>query len=178
MTNSIDQQIHGHFQTLLQSTNGRERGHARRQLLELDHTILIDSLVKMIGTTTDPETLAYAAELIVESEDKQRARLILPLLNSEDTLLRRHICGLLGNCGDRIAADPLIDRLREDPSSDVRTIAAYALGKIGERSALSALTWARDHDASVDFEKRSVHENAIKAINKIEHRSPSASDQP
>ena len=73
----------------------------------------------------------------------------------------------MGNCRDEIAIDPLIERLQNDASADVRVVAAFALGKIGHKRSLSALNWAKDHDFSPDFEGRTVSEEAILAIDEI-----------
>jgi HEAT repeat protein len=163
-----ENQIYEYLKILKGSNDARARINVRRELLESDQKILVEILEKIIRDETDVEILAYTAELIVESDVSETARRILPLIRFTDHVLRRHVCGLLGNCRDEVAIDPLIERLQTDESADVRVAAAYALGKIGHKSSLSALNWAKDHDFSPDFEGRTVSEESILAINEIE----------
>src|SRR5688572_27145162 len=91
-------QIYDRLKILRDSNDVRVRIDARRELIESDQNILIELLDKLIKNETDVEILAYAAELIAESNDKKRADRILPLIQHVDPVLRRHVCGLLGNC--------------------------------------------------------------------------------
>jgi|SRR5688572_7811024 len=168
MSNLTNLQFKELFQVLQDSMDAKAREHAREKLLEIDEEILIGFLGKVVKNDTDTEVLAYAAELIVDSNNKQRANYILPLLQYKDPILRRHICGLLGNCRDKVAVDPLIEKLQSDASADVRVIAAYALGKIGDRKALPFLTRARTA-LSFDFEGVTVSKEASYAIDEIEN---------
>jgi len=154
---------------LKDSNDTRLRIKVRQELIELDQRILVEILSKIINTEVDAEVLAYAAELIVDSDDKEKAHRILPLIRFADPALRQHVCGLLGNCNDDLAIDPLVERLQKDESVDVRIAAAYALGKIGNKRALKVLNWAKDHDFSADFEGRTVSEISRMAIDEITH---------
>lgn len=162
-----ENEIYERLRILKYSDDARIRIKARQELSELEQKPLVEVLEKIITNETDIEILAYSAELIVESKDTEKARRILPLIRSADASLRRHICGLLGNCRDEIAIAPLIERLQNDESPDVRVAAAHALGEIGHKRSLPALERARTHDFSHDFEGRTVSEEAIQAINKI-----------
>lgn len=167
-----EHQLKGYFKILLDSMDARARMQARSRLLEADESILVEFLDTIIKTETDTAALAYAAELIVESNIGQKANHILLLVQSLDSVLRRHICGLLGNCRDKVALDILIERLQSDVSADVRVVAAYALGKIGDRKALPILIWAKDYDLSIDFEGVVVSQQANRAIDEIENQTP------
>jgi len=164
-------QIYDRLKILRDSNDVRVRIDARRELIESDQNILIELLDKLIKNETDVEILAYAAELIAESNDKKRADRILPLIQHVDPVLRRHVCGLLGNCGDEVAIDALIEKLQSDTSADVRVVAAFALGKIGNKRSLLALISARDYDFSTDFEGMAVSKQAILAIKEIEQQN-------
>lgn len=166
-----ENQIYYRLKKLRDSNDVRVRIEARRELIESDRNILIEHLEKIIKEETDIEILAYTAELIVESNDKNRADRILPLIGSVEPMLRRHVCGLLGNCGDEVAIDALIENLQSDTSADVRVVAAWALGKIGHKKSLLALISARDYDFSEDFEGMTVSKEAIWAINEIEQHT-------
>ncbi len=171
MTKLTEKRIYEYFQLLRDSMDIDARTQAIQEILDIDGETFVNFLSKQLKEEKDVEILAYMAEMAVKRGIEQRADLILPLLSSPDRLLRRHICGLLGNCGDKKAVDALIDRLRNDISADVRVVAAYALGKIGDPKAEADLRWAKDHDLAVDFQGWSVSDQSIKALDEIEQRS-------
>ncbi len=173
MTQSTEK-IYEYFQTLRNSMDIEVRTQAIQELLEIDETVFANFLNKTLKIETDTEILAYIAEIVVKKNLEQRASLILPLIQSPDPLLRRHVCGLLGNCGDKIAVEDLIDRLRKDEDTNVRVVAAQALGRIGGTRALTDLIWSRDHDFSIDKDGWSVSAIATRAIEKIEERNRKA----
>jgi HEAT repeat protein len=163
-----ENQIYERVKILKDADDPRLRIRTRQELSETNQEFLVSILDKIIKNETDVEILAYTAELILESQDKEKVRRVLPLIRFVDPSLRRHVCGLLGNGRDEIAIDPLIETLQNDESADVRVAAAFALGKIGHRRSLPVLNWAKDHDFSPDFEGRTVSEEAILAINEVE----------
>lgn len=163
-----ENQIYERLKILKDSEDARLRINARQELRESDQAVLISILDKITKNETEVETLVYAAELILDSQDKEKVQRVLPLTRFTNPSLRRHVCGLLANCRDEIAIDPLIERLQNDESADVRVAAAFALGKIGHGRSLPALHWAKGHDFSPDFEGRTVSEEAILAIKEIE----------
>ena len=96
-----EDQVYMRLQILRDSMDGSLRRQARRELLESDQETLNTVLDRMLSNETDTETLAYVAELIVESKGERKAERILLLLQATDRSLRQHICGLLANCGDK-----------------------------------------------------------------------------
>jgi HEAT repeat protein len=133
----------------------------------------VDFIGDKLRSEKDIEILGYMAEITVDKNIKNKVSLILPLIQFSDPLLRRHICGLLGNYGDTVAIERLIDKLRTDESVDVRVVSAYALGKIGDGRATADLLWAKDHDFAVDFQGLSASNQATKALNEIERKQES-----
>jgi HEAT repeat protein len=162
-----EEQVYKRLQVLKKSLDANLRKKARRELLRSDRRVLNDVLSRVIETADDTELLAYAAELTVETGGEEGAARILPLLHSSDPLLRRHVCGLLSNCGGEHSLIALVDVLENDVSADVRVIAAFALKKIGDQRALPTLKWAKEHDDGVDFEGCLVSDEAGEAIDAL-----------
>lgn len=76
----------------------------------------------------------------------------------------------LGRIGDRRAAGPLMLLLQhKDPSIEVRFYAAFALGLIGDDSAVEALISALDDQGEYGF--TTVAEEAAEALQKIAEKS-------
>lgn len=98
--------------------------------------------------------------------------MVLPRIESVSEVVREYTCGALGDLVDMRAVAPLAKALLNDPSADVRWLAANALGKIGNPEALSALEYAREHDPYVNWEGRPVREVARQAIDSIEAKLP------
>lgn len=144
------------------------RREARLGILALDPDIVRETLDELVQSETDGEMLVYVAEIIVASDSKDGAIRILPLLDNEESHLRRHICGLLSNCRDLRTMQPLIAILQSDSSADVRVLAAFALGKIRDSRALPALRLVQSQDFETDFEGTSVSQEAMSAIHAIE----------
>ena len=167
---SVKAQISEYLQVLKTSWDMQLRQEAFQAaaVLAQDSIEVFDELVQQ---ETDTELLAYVAEIIVESDRDEGAIRILPLLQYPASHLRRHTCGLLSNCRDPRTVDSLLERLTTDDSADVRVIAAFALGKIGDPKALSVLIYACKHDFATDYEKSSVSDEAKIAIERIAGRS-------
>ena len=85
---------------------------------------------------------------------------------------RRDGAYILGRLGDARAAGPLIDRLKNDSSKDVRIAAATALGQIGEPSTAIILERAITYD-----KKQEVRDAAALALSRmpkvVEESAPS-----
>jgi HEAT repeat protein len=163
-------QIIENLQLLKVSMDARVRRQARQAILDLDTAILQERLSEIVQDETDPEILAYIAEILLERDYESGIALVLPLLGTEEAHLRRHICGLLSNYSDSNTVEPLIQRLQTDTSADVRVIAAFALGKIQDERALPALLVAQEQDFDIDFEGTPVNEEARRAIISIQSK--------
>lgn len=77
------------------------------------------------------------------------------------------ICGILSTYGDERVMEDLVHVLENDPAPDVRMLAAFALGRIGDERAIPVLIKARDNDLGVDFEGRSLSDAATDAFETI-----------
>jgi HEAT repeat protein len=170
MSNLDSRQIHERLQILKDSMNALHRKQAYDELITTDQEILSKFFIQVIKNEKDTETLANIAEVIIDSKVEDKVNLILPILQSDDNVLRRHICGLLSKYNSKFAIDVLIERLQTDPSAEVRVAAAYSLGKIGDKSALQVLYRAKDIDFSTDTEGVTVSQEASDAITAIEKR--------
>lgn len=76
--------------------------------------------------------------------------LLLAALKDPEWGVRVQICGLLHDIADIRAVQPLIQIMKTDPSASVRNMAAYALGGIGDPTAIPALIEAADNDHEPD----------------------------
>jgi HEAT repeat protein len=79
---------------------------------------------------------------------QQDEQLLAQLRNSEPSI-RAESAWILGEAGDPIAMEPLLNTLRHDPSTEVRALAARGLGTIGESGAIPALLAAFSDDWAV-----------------------------
>lgn len=163
-------QVIENLQLLKVSMDAKARRQAYQAILDLEPILLQEVLGGIIQDRADPEILAYVAEILLERDYESGVALVLPLLYSEEAYLRRHVCGLLSNYISNAAVDPLIHKLQTDTSADVRVIAAFALGKIQNEKALSALLTAQEHDLGIDFEGTAVSEEARKALISIQKK--------
>lgn len=112
---------------------------------------------------------AAAAALFVDR--KQGVDVILPLLQDKLDYVRYHACGLLHDFGDEQAIGPLIQCMKSDPSPQVRGIAAYALGGIGNNKATPALKETAKNDHEVDQVGYTPSFCAQEAIKDIQRKS-------
>ncbi|MBI5953416.1 MAG: HEAT repeat domain-containing protein [Chloroflexi bacterium] len=138
-----------------------------QEILDIEESAFIVFIEDNLSSEEDVELSAYIIEMIAKKKVKNTAGLILPLIKSQEPMLRCHVCGILGNCGDKTATEGLIDRLRNDKDANVRVVAAHALGRMGDTRALPDLAWSRDHDFSLDKDGWSVSTIAEKAIKEI-----------
>jgi HEAT repeat protein len=163
--------------------------NARQQLYRLDRepTIRVLSAVLADENPEDPELRYRAAGLLARLDPKRAATLLIPCLKSRDPLMRSEACGLLSTmrseacgllstCDDQEATVPLMDVMRNDPKASTRMLAAFALGKVGDRRAITALQWVEQHDSGTDWEGRHVSDAATDAIREILARHPRTND--
>lgn len=79
---------------------------------------------------------------IVDLKDRRAVDSLLIFLDSDDVTVRYLAAEAFGSIKDIKAIAPLTTLLTEDPSDEVRTQAAYALGQIGDPAAAGNLTKA------------------------------------
>ncbi len=143
----------------------------RRSLVHQElHTYEREPLLALLDQLLDDEdeNIRTDAAVILATVDFDRSLdRFLGFLRTPDAAMRWMVCGLLSRHGDERAMEPLIQVLLSDDWPDTRMLAAFALGKIGDRRALEALRYAKQHDQGVDYENRTVRDAASEAISAI-----------
>lgn len=150
----------------LHSADRSDRDAAVRRLGSLERPSVIRMLTDLLGRC-DVEVMCDAAEGLLRIDACQYLPLVLPLLADSSAVVRRETCGLMHDFGDSRAVPALVKLLSSDPEGDIRHIAAYALGGIGDNSALAALRKAAESDEGTDYEGRGVRDAAAEAIDEI-----------
>jgi HEAT repeat protein len=165
---AMDQDILGLLRSF-HSFERREKEHAISVLQSLDRKPTAESLLRVLGNG-DVELRCDAAEALMWIDPKQGTEIVLSLLSDLDATVRWNACGLLYDFGDHRATPRLVEVLRDDAESDVRLIAAHALGRVGDLSAVPFLRHAARVDTGQDYEGRRVSEAAQEAIESIQRR--------
>lgn len=110
----------------------------------------LEPLVDRLNRDKDREVRAAAATALGALGDRAAEDPLAKRIADKDAFIRREAIRALGILHAVGAVDRIIQRLESDAEADVRRHAAEALGKIGDRSALAALTAAlRDQDPYV-----------------------------
>ena len=106
--------------------------------------------------TNDPKAVEYlvrgaadgdlsvrvkSIDVIGDAKVKAAVPLLVQQLFMRDTTLatKQHIVAALGKVGDTHATKPILDFLAQDVEPNIRASAIYALGDLGDRSALPTL---------------------------------------
>lgn len=126
-----------------------QRQDAITKLCAIGSTRLLPALQAFLNAS-DCELRCLAAEAIFHVDPQVAVPLLRPHLDDPEVVVRWHICGLLHDIRDRRAVGPLIERMKTDPDPQVRNTAAYALGGIGDPSAIPDLIETLDDDHEVD----------------------------
>jgi HEAT repeat protein len=136
------------------------------KLKYLDRQITVHTLQEMLGHPND-KLRYYASDMLLELEPGASLEALLPLLQDHDKHLRYNLCTKLCYFGNSRAVDALIHVLNKDQSSDVRLMAAVALGRIGDPRAVLALQQAVTDDFECDFQGEPISYAAARAIQNI-----------
>lgn len=99
--------------------------------------------VPQIGIDPYPDLLQ---QLLLTESDFKTLYHDSPVLRPKRQGWLRNVCVALGNAGDPDAVEPLIEVLRSEPEPMIRVHAAWALGRMGTRTALAALEQAANAD--------------------------------
>ncbi len=142
------------------------REEAISTLRALDREAVIRELTGLLNDR-DPESRCDASEALLLIDADQAIDRIPPLVTDPVSAVRWNTCGLLHDFGDRRAIPMLVQVLLGDPEGDVRLMAAYALGEIGDHTAVSALRQASQSDDGTDHEGRRVRDAAAEAAERI-----------
>ena len=138
-----------------------------RELGLMDRQSVLDVLGALVAQDPNPEIRGNASTCLLKLAGPSALQLVLPLLDHPDQSLRWHVCGLLHDFGDKTVVPYLTNVLLEDPEPGVRIVAAWALEKHGNLSALPALQHAAENDKGADWEGRTVADAARQAIERI-----------
>lgn len=141
---------------------------ATNRLRSMDHATTIKQITRVLHHS-DPKNRCRAMELLLLIDASETLELVLPLLNDPIDFVRYNL--LLTLCDtssrDRRLVDPLIHALAQDANADVRSMAAFLLGAIGDEKAIPALQLAISQDFSIDYEGETVSRLAAKALDSL-----------
>jgi HEAT repeat protein len=121
----------------------------------------------LLDRTNDPNVKMDILTLLAEYSPKTTVPYLLDLIDSENASMRRMCCGYLSRAREKSTVPLLVELLENDPSPDVREMAAFALGKIGDPQAIPHLRRAQKTDHARDSEGGLVSESAKRAIERI-----------
>ena len=137
------------------------------RIRQFTHSELVQAGTLVLNMVCEQNTKFYTVELLAEDEPDLVLPFLLESLHSTYPDVRRWSCGILAETGSLQAANRLMYILAYDPSADVRVVAAYALGRIGDPRAIPALMHAIEKDYEQDFEGIKVSDEAEEAIKRI-----------
>lgn len=132
-----------------------------------DKDALLSTLADIAISDDKTRFKAAKALLIYGGEIGIQHALLLIGKPTTNSSMRYYLCGLLGDLGNSNVTSALIERLQSDIDENVRYIAAFSLGKIGDVSALSALKFAAEHDEGTNFQGDPIAEVAKDSMRTI-----------
>ena len=98
----------------------------------------------------DEDARCQAIEGLAILYGREAADIIVDRINDASSIVRWFVCGCLHDFGDLRAASVLLDRMKNDSDSQVRGMAASALGRIGAIDAMPDLHQTYQKDLEVD----------------------------
>ena len=139
----------------------------RTALSEIRNRRTPDQSRRAVPALSDPDATvrATAAGAVVFLPVDEAAAVLIPGLADRDEFVRKETAFALGTVKSRTATTTLTSLARRDKSAGVRSAAIFALGEIGDDSALEFLATAigRKRGSATEFERSA----AAKAIGKI-----------
>jgi HEAT repeat protein len=140
------------------------RQESAKYLAALDSNFVFPVLRQLL-LSNSPETRAHAAEAMLILDDSTIGE-ILFLLDSAETWLRCHMCGLLLDYGyaQKDVLEKLICLISTDPEPDVRGMACETLGWIGNESCIESLTDVACNDNIENTHATPVRIIAVRAL--------------
>src|SRR5262249_38094231 len=123
-----------------------------------------------------PTVRIAAAHAILSLPGNEAANLLLPLLKDKNEFVRRETVFALGESRSRGATTALLDLMLHDKKPSVRGAAAVALGRIGDESALVALSQVvtgqgSKKKKSKSFQEEFVVRSAVRSLGQIGSRA-------
>ncbi len=151
---------------LLQDADWAVAGWAAYALGQIGDSQAVEPLIRSL---TRLQVAGHAIEALVKLHDERAVEPMIAFFR------RTHISSVatvLGNWGDRRAVDALIEAM-DNPDPHVRFYSARALGKLGDRCALTVLRRAVDTDTipitdTQSLRGKRVSDVAAKAMQRIE----------
>jgi hypothetical protein len=139
---------------------------AGRKLLACDKVEALAVFAELLRSPDD-EVRCQILEAIAVLYRSEAVSVLLGRIGDESAIVRCVVCGCLHDIGDATAVPPLLERLRNDPDTQVRGTAAYALGRIGSPDVLPELhrTFLEDH--AVDELGHTPSSIAREAMNEV-----------
>jgi len=165
---NFDKHVHECLDLLIghgyKGKEAQNKAVAELQAIESGRLFLL--LTPMLNSET-LLTRLQASRALLSVDQRKAVELILPFLNDPDPEFRYDVCGLMHDFGDERVINPLIERMQNDADLQIRGIAAYALGGIGDLRAIPALENTINNDHEVDRLGYSPSFSAKNAIDKI-----------
>lgn len=124
----------------LSITDARER-HALADIYAAIGPVAVPHLIPFLDSAGEymPKN---AARCLSRIADTSATLALIPKLNHDLYGVRSEVATALGKIADRRAVDPLIERLFDEPDSDVRKSCVVALGAIGDTAAAPILVYS------------------------------------
>ena len=142
----------------LKSENVMVLNNAIYYLGENKEKLAVPMLIQLLNNDQPKETRLNAIEALGKIEEAISVEALVALLNEEDKEIKMAACDALGMIKNAKAAGHLIRILQDE---DIRLTAIWALGNIGDKNAVPALT------TLLDDKDKYVSSNAAKALKKI-----------
>ncbi len=148
----------------------------------------VDTLCQLVQTGDEADR-CYAARTLGLLRDSASIETLIERLRDEDLDVAIDAAEALGNIGSPEAMPALIESLEKDPSGEVCTMVAIALGKIGNTDAIDPLLkiclerpedmeWNDDWDTWWDVQKAAVHAlGKLQAEKAIDHLAALIDDE-
>jgi len=134
----------------------------------VEQPVVVAAPQPVVVASPPPVVVASPPPVVVASPPAtvlpQPVALAMQRLQSHHDNSRRDGCLTLGRLGDDRAVPALIDRLKNDPSREVRAAAATAIGAIGDPNSAVVLERAIVYD-----KKQDVRDAAAAALARIQH---------
>lgn len=146
----------------LDSGDQQKIDSATNQLISLGSDLnVLDKLVVNLKSSKSVFVRKNIAYVLGEIKDSSTVQALISAVSDENSIVREQAVSSLGKVGDPSATDALVLALKYDAQYDVREIAAWALGLLGNDKAILPLI-----DALGD-EEIEVRDNAIEALIRI-----------
>jgi len=136
---------------LAEQEDPRVRCEAGRALRQLATKETVAPLLEASASDSDQNVRLVSGWAVDQIPEKAKLSVLLERARSSDPRMRMLVCAKLGSVGAEEALAELKRILATDESSQVRAVAAEALGEKGDRGAIPALVAALQSDPLVSY---------------------------